>query len=94
MQYDRSDVQRGCAVTSHVLSQASMPVSEQAPASMKRRILKGAALIAPLAVPALLFALPTLSHVIRMGVEESPQSKRSESSPSRCFCSQASSSPF
>ncbi|EUC21082.1 flagellar type III secretion system pore protein FliP [Paraburkholderia hospita] len=68
MQYDRSDAQRSCAVTSHVLSQASTQVSRQAPASMKKRILKGAALIAPLAVPALLFALPTLSHAQANGL--------------------------
>ncbi|AUT69874.1 MULTISPECIES: flagellar type III secretion system pore protein FliP [Paraburkholderia] len=35
---------------------------------MKKRILKGAALIAPLAVPALLFALPTLSHAQANGL--------------------------
>ena len=60
MQHDRSDAQSVCAMNSHVFTKPKH--------SMVRRILKGAAFVAPLAVPALLFALPTLSHAQATGL--------------------------
>jgi len=60
MQHDRSDAQRSGAVTSHALTKP--------PVSMKKRILKGVAFAAPLAVPALMLAVPTLAHAQAAGL--------------------------
>ena len=68
MQYDRSDARRSGAVISHASSHALSHASTKTPVSMKKRILKGVAFAAPLAVPALMLAVPTLSHAQANGL--------------------------